>query len=108
LDDSEEAIQHYSQYPRPTRLERRIPLYFEEWLRMTREEEQNRSKTQPTEFKALGSGGEQDEEAWAQWFEYIEWIAEGQPDVMDEVREPSEEDESDEADDEAELQEEDA
>lgn len=75
---------------------------------MTRQEAQDRSKTQPTEFKALGSGGAQDEEAWAQWFEYIEWVAEGQPDVMD--QEPGEEDKRYEADeaDEAELQEEDA
>jgi hypothetical protein len=102
LDDTEEAIQHYSQYPRPTRLERRIPLYFEEWLRMTREEEQNRSKTQPTEFKALGSGGEQDEEAWAQWFEYIEWVAEGQPDDLDEPGGGGEDDDEDDDEDEGE------
>jgi hypothetical protein len=101
MDDTEEVIQHYSKYPRPTRLERRIPLYFEEWVKITRLEEEHRSKEKQTEFGPLGAGGEEDEEAWAQWFEYIEWVAEGQPDVMDEVQEPGEEAESagaDEAD----------
>lgn len=84
MDDTEEVIAHYVSIGRPTRLERRIPAYFAEWARLSRQEEEVRAKQkdQPAEFKALGGGGEEDKEAWDQWFEYVEWVAEGQPDEL--------------------------
>jgi len=55
-------------------------------LQATREEEKQRAKRKgapPEEFKALGSGGEEDQEAWEQWYGYVDWICEEQPDDLE-------------------------
>lgn len=66
-------------------MERRDTAYFSEWLAATKEQEkqrQSKDKAQ-TEFKALGSGGEEDKEAWDQWFSYVDWVADDRPDDLE-------------------------
>ena len=65
-------------------MERRDAAYFAQWLEATREEEKQRQKRDKaqTEFKALGSGGEEDSEAWEQWYAYVDWVAEERPDDL--------------------------
>lgn len=66
-------------------MERRDTEYFSQWLEATREEEKERQKKDKAqaEFKALGSGGEEDQEAWEQWYAYVDWVAEDRPDDLE-------------------------
>lgn len=72
-------------------MERRDSEYFSQWVNATREEEkarQRRGATQQaqSEFKALGSGTDEDPEAWEQWYGYVDWIAEERPDDLEHAR----------------------
>lgn len=66
-------------------MERRDAEYFSQWLEATRAEEKSRRQKQgpQAEFKALGSGTDEDPEAWEQWFGYVDWIAEDRPDDLE-------------------------
>lgn len=63
-------------------------------MQATQETERlRRQRNSPqTQFKALGSGGEEDQEAWEQWFGYVDWILNDRPDDLEFSRVPDEED----------------
>jgi hypothetical protein len=77
-------VAHYGSHEAPTRVERFIPRYFEDWLVQARAAEQRRmrsSNDEPATFEGFGLASQARQvREWTQWMELVN--------EQDEEREP--------------------
>lgn len=68
-----EALGHFENVHPPTRLERFVPEYFDQWVDYARDEQrrQNSSKNEET-ITTFEGFGKTDDAAWTQWTEYVD------------------------------------
>ena len=74
LDNVDEAIARYDAYPRPTKLERFIPICFEGWYEnvqaLEKEKSQHKDEDSITSFSGFGKS----EDKILDWKNFLEWI----------------------------------
>ena len=78
LDTAEEVVGQYPQFRRPTRVERYIGDYFEQWLEeakvdMDRRHKSTREVPIDEETRAFHGfeTGDNDEATWEQWIDFV-------------------------------------